>query len=368
VNELRPLERDDLEQVAALFLRVVRAGERQSVGETAAYFERTTLDHPWADPEIPALVFVDGAGAITGFVGSYVARLRFDGSPIRAACPGNLVAAVEPGAVPAGALLLREYLNGPQEVTFVDTLGESSRPMWQALGGETAFLGAFSWVRVFGPFGLASERLVGRRGAGGRVLPVVWGRLDAAVRRVGSRWLAADVPGTSARVLEPAAMVAEWPRLTRSLRLYPDYDRGYLEWLFGELERPRRRGVLVRRLVEAGGRVLGWYLYYLKTGGISRVLQVVGGEKDLGAVLDHLFHDAQAAGAAALDGRLEPRLLEPLAQRRCLFRYAGAAGVHTRNRDILVAVLSRQSVFTRIDSEYWPIPPRPRDSDVSRRR
>jgi hypothetical protein len=356
LNELRPLQRDDLEQVAALFLRVVRAGERQSVGETAAYFERTTLDHPWADPELPALVFVDRAGTITGFVGSYVARLRFDGSPIRAACPGNLVAAPEPGTVPAGALLLREYLNGPQDVTFVDTLGRSSRPMWHALGGETAMLGALSWVRVFGPFGLAGERLLGsrRRRAAGRVLPA----LDAAARRVGSRWLAVGRPGTGARVLEPAAMVAELPRLAGSLRLYPDYDRAYLEWLFAELSRPRRRGTLVRRLVEAGGRVLGWYVYYLKPGGISRVLQVMGAEKDLGAVLDHLFYDAQAAGAAALEGRVEPRLLEPLAQRRCVLRYAGAAGVHTRNREILAAVLSRQSMFTRMDSEYWPIPPR----------
>jgi hypothetical protein len=209
---------------------------------------------------------------------------------------------------------------------------------------------------------LASERL-GSRGAGARVLPA----LDAAVRRVGSRWLAAEAPATSARPLEPAVMVAEWPRLAGSLRLYPDYDRAYLEWLFGELARPRRRGVLVRRLVEAGGRVLGWYVYYLKPGGISRVLQVMGAERDLGAVLDHLFHDAQAAGAAALDGRLEPRLLEPLAQRRCLFRYAGAAGVHTRNRDILAAVLSRQSAFTRMDSEYWPIPPRPLRGGSGRR-
>jgi hypothetical protein len=356
LTPIRPLERDDLEQVAALFLRVVRAGERQSVGETAAYFERTTLDHPWADPELPALVFVDRAGTITGFVGSYVARLRFDGSSIRAACPGNLVAAPEERRFGPGALLLREYLNGPQDVSFTDTSGDVSRRLWALLGGEMASVGAVGWVRVFGPFGLAGERLLGsrRRRAGGGVLRA----LDAAARRVGSRWLAVGGPGTSARTLEPAAMVAELPRLAGSLRLYPDYDRAYLEWLFAELSRPRRRGTLERRLVEAGGRVLGWYVYYLKPGGISRVLQVMGAEKDLGAVLDQLFFDAQAGGAAALEGRVEPRLLEPLAQRRCLLRYAGAAGVHTRNREILAAVLSRQSVFTRMDSEYWPIPPR----------
>jgi hypothetical protein len=359
LTSLRPLERDDLEQVAALFLRVMRAGEAQALDETAAYFERTTLDHPWADAEIPALVFVD-RGAIVGFVGSYVTRLLFDGSSIRGACPGNLVAATEASAVPAGALLLREYLNGPQDVTFVDTLGESSRPMWQALGGEMASLGAFSWARVFGPFGLANERFVEarRRVAGKRVVPAVCAALDAAARRVGPRLLTAPAPVTSTRTLEPQAMLAQLPRLTASLRLHPAYDEAYLEWLFDELSRPRRRGTLVRRLVEDGDRVLGWYVYYLKPGGISRVLQVMGADKDLGAVLDQLFHDAQTGGAAALDGRLEPRLLEPLAQRRCVFRYAGAAGVHTRNRDILAAALSRQSLFTRMDSEYWPIPPR----------
>jgi hypothetical protein len=360
MNELRPLERDDLEQVAALFLRVMRPGERHAPAETAAYFERTTLDHPWADPEIPALVFVDGRGAITGFVGSYVVRMRFDGRPIRAACPGNLVAAPEARTVPPGALLLREYLNGPQDVTFVDTLGDSSRPMWQGLGGESATLGALSWVRVFGPFGLANERFVEpRRGrAAARVARTVCATLDALARKASPKLLTGPPPATSARTLEPETMIAELARLTAQLRLRPDYDLPYLQWLFGELARPRRRGTLVRQLVEQDNRVLGWYVYYLKPGGISRVLQVIAGQKHLGAVLDHLFHDAQTAGAAALDGRLEPRLLEPLAQRRCMLRYAGAAGVHTNNRDILAAALSRHSAFTRMDSEYWPIPPR----------
>jgi hypothetical protein len=162
----------------------------------------------------------------------------------------------------------------------------------------------------------------------------------------------------------PEAIVRDLPRLARSLRLYPDYDRDYLEWLVDELSRPRRRGALVRQLVrDESGRVLGWYVYYLNPGGISRVLQVAGSDNDVGAVLDHLFHHAESQGAAVLDGRLEARLLEPLARRRCWFRYTGASAVHSRNPDVVAALFSRQSLFTRMDTEYWPIPPR-----VNRRR
>jgi len=360
LNALRPLERDDLEQVAGLFLRVVRPGAMDSVAETAAYFGRTTLEHPWADPEIPSLVFVDGRGAIKGFVGSYVTRMRFDGSPIRVACPGNLVAAPEARAFAPGALLLREHLNGPQDVTFVDSLGEPSRAMWQALGGEVAWLGALSWVRVFRPFGLANRRFVEPRAprAAEVLISPLCAALDALARAVIRRPLKPARPSTSAQTLDPKAMIAEFGRLTPSLRLYPDYDEAYLEWLFTELSRPRRRGTLVRRIVRDGHRVLGWYVYYLKRGGISRVLQVMGSEKEIGLVLDHLFHHAEAGGAAALEGRLEARLLEPLVGRHCVLRYSGAAGFFSRNREILDGVFSRRSVFTRMDSEYWPIPPR----------
>jgi len=86
----------------------------------------------------------------------------------------------------------------------------------------------------------------------------------------------------------------------------------------------------------------------------------MGRERDVGSVLDHLLHDAEAGGSAAIEGRLEPRLLKPLSTRQCIFRPAGAFGYRTSRRDLVDAILSRHSAFTRADSEYWPIPPRRR--------
>ena len=361
MSSLRPLETDDLEQVADLFLRVVRPGSGESVADTAAYFQRTTLEHPWADPEIPSLVFVDDRGSITGFVGSYVTRMRFDGVPIRAASPGNLVAAPGGRGFPPGALLLREHLRGPQDFTFVDTLGDASRRMWKGLRGDASFVGALSWIRLFRPAAVANERFVEPRapGAAARFGPTVARALDAVAGRVGSSRLGSDPPSTSVETLGAQVVLSELPRLTASVRLHPDYDRPYLDWLFPELATPRLRGTLVRRLVRRDDGVLGWYVYFLKPGGISRVLQIIGNEVDIGAVIDHLFHDARTGGAAALEGRLEARLIEPLATRGCILRYAGAAGVHSQSEEIREALFSSRSIFTRMESEYWPIPPRP---------
>ena len=58
---IRPLERSDLPAVATLYELVARSGSRTPAPGLERYFEKTFFDHPWADPEIPSLVFVDDA-------------------------------------------------------------------------------------------------------------------------------------------------------------------------------------------------------------------------------------------------------------------------------------------------------------------
>ena len=89
---IRPCERDDVPAVASLYEHVARSGSRAPAPGLEAYFERTFFDHPWFDPEIPSLVYVDDDGAIAGFLGSSVRRLLFDGRPVRMAVSGPLVA------------------------------------------------------------------------------------------------------------------------------------------------------------------------------------------------------------------------------------------------------------------------------------
>ena len=80
---VRPCRRDDLPQVAALYEAVVRSGRRSPPPRLEAYFERTFFGCPWADPEIPSLVYQGADGAILGFIGSHVRRLRAGSRTLR---------------------------------------------------------------------------------------------------------------------------------------------------------------------------------------------------------------------------------------------------------------------------------------------
>jgi len=356
MSPIRPLQRVDLPQVAELYELVVRSGRPTPPPGLASYFERVLLDHPWADPEIPSLVHVDEQGSIVAFQGSSVRRARFDGRPIRIACAGQLVAHPDARHLAVGALLVRAYLAGPQELTITDTANDQMRQIWTLLGGEVVHLGCIAWARLLRPWGFADwyvrdRRLGRRRSSAGRALGV----LDAA----STRWIGSvsppAPPDLTAETLTAAGLVEHLHLIGDRVRLHLDYDERYVTWLFDELARVRGLGTPVARLVrDRGGRVLGWYIYYLAPAGLSQVLQVAAADRHAGPVLDELLHHAWSHGAAAVVGRLEPRLLRPLANRRSLLRHAGASALaHSRNQEILYAIASGESLLTRLDGEWW---------------
>lgn len=354
---IRPLERDDIPQVVSLYEQVSRSGSTTAPPGMAAYFERFFLDHPWADPEIPSLVYTDKDGRIVGFLGSSVRRFVFDGRPIRAGCSGQLV--TEPGArnQAAGAFLMQAYMDGPQELTFTDTASDTVRRIWERLGGDAFQLGCVGWVRVFRPLRFAASYRARHDPAGelGALTGSLSSALDAVSVRLPRVPFGSGAPETTAEDLAPAVLAERLPATIGPTRLYPAYDEEFARWLLRELAEVRVHGRLTARLVrDAGGEILGWFVYYLREGGISQVMQVAAHERRAGAVLDHLFHEAEQGGAAALQGRLEPRLMAPLATRRSLLHSSGyLALVHARDPEILATIASSRSLFTRMEGEFW---------------
>jgi hypothetical protein len=355
VGDIRPLERGDLEQVTSLYELVARSGSRTPPPRMAAYFAETFFDHPWADPEIPSLVYVEADGRITGFLGSSVRRFEFDGRPARVGVSGQLV--TEPGAraQAPGAFLMRAYMQGAQDLTVTDTASDLVRRIWEGVGGETFHLACVGWVRVFRPWQFASgyRGRAERLGAPGPARSILAG-LDAASTRILRRALHPDATDAAGRRPAPRDLVEHLETVTTGYRLRPAYDEGYLEWLLPQLAAIDARGELRVRLVSGRGKVLGWYVYYLQRSGISQVLQVAAEERAVGDVLDDLFRDAHAAGAAGVQGRLEAHTREALAQRRSLFHPSGyIALVHARDPELLSAVQSGRALLTRLDGEWW---------------
>ena len=347
---IRPLARGDLEQVADLYARIARPRDAAPPRLLADHFADTLLDQPWADPEIPSLVY-DEDGQIRGFIGSHVRRFELDGRTLRLAYGGQLV--TDPGVRRAavGLFLLRAFLAGPQDGALTDTAGEATRQMWTRLGGWPAQLESLSWFRLFRPVSfLADYSLTDRRL---RQTPPLTQRVAAIVDRPLGAPLKprGDAGALQAEPLVPETLIEGVAHLAP--RLAPDYDPAFLRWLLPSVASIGARGTLIAVGLRERATLAGWYLYFLRPGGISDVLQVAGVEGRVGHVLDHLFADACGRGAAMLRGRIESRLLEPLASRRCIFRYNGGALVHAREAEVAAAIADPTSLVTRLDGEWW---------------
>jgi hypothetical protein len=74
----------------------------------------------------------------------------------------------------------------------------------------------------------------------------------------------------------------------------------------------------------------------------------------VGDVLDALLADARERGAVAVQGRVEPHLLDRLPERRALFHKSGYLPlIHSPRPELLHAIHSGRALLTRLAGEWW---------------
>ncbi|WP_433799811.1 N-acetyltransferase family protein [Actinomycetospora sp. CA-084318] len=342
---IRALQPSDLPQVSTLFAQVMGGASAEDV---APYFRRILVGDPWADPEIPSLVHEGPDGGIVGFIAASTRRMVLDGRKVRMAVSSNLVAHPDWRTKGVGALLNRKLLGGPQEFTVADRANDDSRGLWLGLGGQELVGQSVAWFRVLSPAATAGS-LVERRSARlGRAARLLSRPVDA----VGGRLVPPPPrPTGSTEELTPEVLAEQVATAGRRLRLRPDYDPEYLEWVFAELRR-LGRGALSARLVRGPqGRVLGWFLYLLPPGGVAEVLQVGVTGADPDPVLDHLVAHAAGQGAVAVQGRLEPATAGLIGRPGVLVRKNARALVHAE-ANVLGLLSSTTSLCSHLDGEW----------------
>ncbi|HEU4702448.1 MAG TPA: hypothetical protein VFS37_08205 [Conexibacter sp.] len=357
MSAIRPLERADLPSVAALYANFMGWDEAAVRGELVAHYARTMFDCPSADPEIPSLVYADPQDGVVGVLGSNVRPFVHGDRDVRVACPGPLL--VHPAHRPrgVGALLLRSYLEGEQDLTADDRAVDQVHAMSLRLRSETHGVASIGWSLVLAPAGFVAGALA-RRATGRSRPPGLVARLSTP----GRRRRRTQPPAGRAEPLENAALIELVERLRRPFALRPRYDEAHLTWLFAEMQRANVDGTLVRRLVRADdGRSVGSYVMYVEPQGVAEVVQLAAAEADVPLVFEHLVHDAASGGAVEVRGRFEHHLLTTLRRRRCRIVPVDWALLHGRDRDLLAAVHGGRALLTRLDGEWWmrPDPFRP---------
>ncbi len=365
---VRPLRLEDLDPVVRLYERVMRSGTTDPPPRLRDYFERLFLANPHADPELPSLVYEDD-GCIRGFIGVHARRFSLRGKPLRLACAGQFVVEPESRSRGAGAHLLHAFFALPHDLAITDGGTDEVLRMWEAAGGWSSPQGNLVWRRVLRPTAFLAAnietQLLARgvvRARQARVMsslrvvarPATWA-IDAMARALTPDSRRASPSSMPFELLSPAKFDECLRALAGSCDLVPDYDTEYLEWLWRELHAVPSRGALHAHLLRGDdGRVLGWYIYYLQRGGVSQTLQVAAARGHEQVVLAHLFGDAEAGGAAAIEGRVEPNLVEPLRAMNVGLQFAASRALLTaRDPEILAALFAGRALLTRLDGEWW---------------
>ena len=351
---IRSLRRDDIPQIAGLHARVFPAASRLPAKDREPYFIRIFLDNPWYDEEIPPLVCEED-GKILGFLGVLPRRMLMNGQAVRVAVSSQFIVEQGKRAALVGAALLKRFFAGAQDLSMTDGGSAHLRKLWEALGGVTSTLYSLHWVRILRPSQYLLSLACSYRPLYPLVLLKPLGMLTdtivAHLPRSPFR-LRRQIPERDLGVDE----LLTWIRQASCDRLLrPQYDEHSLPWVLKNAEEKFPTGRLRRVAVhtEAGAKI-GWYLYYVRPGGVSQVVQVEAQPDAVRAVLDHLFYHAWRHGSVAVSGRLEPQYADALWERKCLLGFFGPWFLfQSRRPEILNAIHRADAFLTRLDGEWW---------------
>lgn len=359
---VRSLQLDDVPAVAALFQRIFRHKEGAPPASLVAYLRGHYLEAPGRDPDFNALVHLTEAGEINGFIGVDALPMRMGDKRLRAAICGTLMVEGRELDPMAGARLLRNFLSGPQDLSFSETASEVSSQMYISLRGIVLPQYSLDWVRVIRPAAFMLDLAGERMGLLRRLAPL--GRVvDARLRKPGSgrgpRWtLVAEDWGIKNGIevvdSDAAYFAGAVAALTGHFALRPDWDDAHLRYLIAEAsDKPEWGRPIFGEVRGPGGVLVGAFMYHLEPGRIARVMQILARPKQAGVVIDCLTGHAAALGAAGLRGRTQPALLEAMLGRRIAFSHVASTVLHARD-PALLNELARADIFLNgLAGETW---------------
>lgn len=332
---------------------------------------RIYVEDPNGDDDITSLVAEDTEGTMLGFLGTSVMPVIVDGEERKMAGIFPSVVAPEASSTVA-SLLLRKFLAGPQALTFSDGGHAKFERIWQALGGGVGPIQSLRWVKLFRPGQLGLDMLVRRRGSiriakpvlqplaagadwlGRRVIPTRF-TADTRIDANSENLVTTSREEYRSEELTPTLLAEFAPLFHVKARLQPRYTEAHTSWQFGEMRKITEQGTLQTRLVRTrDNSPVGWFVYYLRPGGLSNVYAIEGLDRHLPGVVDQLFLEADAGGAGALIGRLEPSLRRSMRERGALVHNGGSLQlIHSRDKSLLDDALLGRVGFNRLQGENW---------------
>jgi len=354
---VREFERGDIAQVAELWLKVFRGRQGPASELLLDYFGEMFFETPWGDSSLPSLVYED-EGRIVGFLGVIPRPMLFANRPVRVAVATQMMVEESAARPYVAPLLLRRFLAGPQDLSFSDGTNEAAEKLFQAIGMNGTLLYSMTWTKTLRAAGYLCQRAERRLPWLGKALRPLAHALDALIAwgRAVRNWLRPDQ--SEPWVVEELSVdTLIWcvRKLSGKRALQADYEPDSLQWLLHCAEQKSKHGVLQKCALRGpDGSIHGWYLYYVRRGGVAQVLQYGGKRGELGKVLKHLFEHARRQGAVALSGQLDPSYLRELTHARCHIAWPGySVVIHSKTAGLADAIHRGDAFLSRLDGEWW---------------
>jgi hypothetical protein len=351
---IRPFVEADIPHVANVHRAAFRIGDGPGLAAYRDYFSRVFLDNPAAGGRIASLVHQEHDGRITGFVGLVPRQVAIGGRRYQAVVSSQFI--VDP-ASHVGLVALRlakAYLEGPQDLSIADEANEVSRKLWEGLGGTTALLLSMYWTRALRPARLALSYVRERRVLAPFAVaaaPLAMAA-DALVTRAPGSQFRQSPPVTTGEPCGPAVL-APTMDCCGADALRVEYDAPTFQWLLDRAATRTTGGRLLSAVVRDGSAILGWYIAHLDRDGVAEVAQLAASPSSVDGVLDHLFYAAWQHGAVSVSGRLDPRFMQALSDKYCLFHRRGPWVLIKSNKpELLQALRSGASCLSRFDGEW----------------
>ena len=355
MDTIRPFQRDDIPAVVALYQEVFPATERSGSDDLESYFDLAFFGSPLLDDDAASLVYRNSNGEVLGFLGVQPRRLTIRGRTLRAAVCTKFMVSRRAGVNAAAVNMLRHIFHRSLDVVLADLANDPARRLWEGLGGRTVLLGGLYWNRALRPVRSLVSRISRRRPF--NLLTFATGPLADVSDRVAARLalhrLPGPVVGHRVEELDLEALVTALPAVCRERPLRPDYDVPSLKWLLQVMSDANPGKTLRKQLVRnAQGEIVGWFLYFLERGGESHVVQMAASKRSAEAVLQMLLADAWSQGSVGVSGRWDAAFVGPLSTQRCALNHGPSMLVHSKQPDVLDAVLSGEAFLSRLEGEW----------------
>jgi len=356
---VRPFVEADIPPVVDLYWRFMRRRAGAAPAELQPLFHQLYFENPWVDSAYPSLVYEGKKSEIVGFLGIIARKMSLCGQPIRVGYGGNFIVDPNARASLAAQRLLGTYLNTKYDIWQTDSANDVSRKLLERIGFRTIPALNLHWLRPLRPTSYAVCAVTRASNSS------VWKSLKVLSKPFCSL---ADIVATGFAASpfhqgQPRLHGAELDVETLhqclldfrdGYSMWADDDVGSLQWLLDFMNRGTVRGRLRQVLLrDDKGKVSGWYIYYLKPGGIGEVVQVGSSKRSTKDVIDHLFHDAFQQGVIGLHGVVDRRRMADFSDKGCLFTCRGGWNVaFSRNREILDVLERGDAFITRLDGEW----------------